>query len=127
MVSGFHHVALKCADFDKSVAFYTAIGAVMERSWGEGDGRACMLAIGNGCYLELFAGGKPGDKAGVCMHFAIRSTNTQADFDKAVAAGAIVDKPVTILNIPSKPEPLPVTLAFVQGPDGEIIEFFQVL
>ena len=125
---GFHHIAIKCQDLDRSIAFYQALGIELERSWGEGDGRACMLHLGNGNYLELFAGGAPGDKPeGFVIHFAIRVDDTQAPFDLARSLGAPEVKPVTTLTIPSQPEPLPVTLAFVKGPDGEIIEFFQTL
>ena len=125
---GFHHVAIKCQDLDKSIAFYGAFGMTVERTWGEGDSRACMVSVGNGNYLELFAGGAKGDKPeGFVIHFAIRVDDTQAMFDLALKQGAEVVKPVTALTIPSKPEALPVTLAFVKGPDGEIIEFFQVM
>ena len=124
---GFHHIQMKCQDLDASIAFYNALGITVERSWGTGEKRACMLNVGNGNYLELFAGGEKGDKPeGFVGHFAIQVDDTQAAFDIAMANGAAEVRPVTRLDIPSTPA-LPVILAFVKGPDGEIIEFFQLL
>ena len=127
MLHGFHHIAIKCADLDKSIAFYTAIGGTVYRTWGEGDSRACMIGFGKENYLELFAGGdknRPEDR--LVVHFAFRSDDTSADFAKAIAAGAVETKPVADFTIPSSPENLPIRFAFCKGPDGEIIEFFQV-
>ena len=128
MLNGFHHVAIQCKDIDKSIAFYTAIGGTVYRTWGEGNSRACMIGFGKENYLELFANGapdRPADKT--VVHFAFRSTDTAADFAKAIAAGAVETKPVADFTIPSMPESLPIRFAFCKGLDGEIIEFFQVM
>ena len=128
MLQGFHHIAISCADIDKSIAFYTAIGGTVYRTWGEGKSRACMIGFGKENYLELFANGAPGRSADQnIVHFAFRSTDTAADFAKAIAAGAVETKPVADFTIPSKPEPLAIRFAFCRGLDGEIIEFFQVM
>jgi glyoxylase I family protein len=128
MLQGFHHIAINCADIDKSIAFYTAIGGTVYRTWGEGKSRACMIGFGKENYLELFANGAPGRPADQnVVHFAFRSTDTAADFAKAIAAGAVETKPVADFTIPSKPEPLAIRFAFCRGLDGEIIEFFQVM
>ena len=128
MLQGFHHIAISCADIDKSIAFYTAIGGTVYRTWGEGKSRACMIGFGKENYLELFANGAPGRPADQnVVHFAFRSTDTAADFAKAIAAGAVETKPVADFTIPSKPEPLSIRFAFCKGLDGEIIEFFQVM
>ena len=128
MVQGFHHVAIQCKDIDKSIAFYSAIGGTVYRTWGEGKARACMICVGKENYLELFAAGapdRPADKT--VVHFAFRSTDTTSDFAKAIAAGAVETKPVADFTIPSQPEPLSIRFAFCKGLDGEIIEFFQIL
>ena len=128
MLNGFHHIAIQCKDIDKSIAFYTALGGTVYRTWGEGNSRACMIGFGKENYLELFANGapdRPADKT--VVHFAFRSSDTAADFAKAIAAGAVETKPVADFTIPSKPEELPIRFAFCKGLDGEIIEFFQVL
>jgi len=124
---GFHHVALRAVDFDKSLAFYAeACGFQRVYGWGEGDSRAAMLDIGNGDYIELFAGGKPvaDPSAGPLFHFAIRVPDCDAAFDRAVNAGAATQmKPENVLL--KGDTPVTVRIAFVKGPDGESIEFFQ--
>jgi glyoxylase I family protein len=123
---GFHHIAMTVSDFDKSVRFYTeALGFVKDIEWGENDKRAIMLDTGDGNYIELFAGGAPGERPkGVIEHFALRTANCAAAMKRATDAGAEITMNVTDINIPSNPE-TPVTIGFVKGPDGEIIEFFQ--
>ena len=124
---GFHHLAMKVHDFDASVRFYTeALGFAEKVSWGEGDGRAVMLDTGDGNYLEIFAGGTNEPKPeGAILHFALRTTDTDAAIERVRAAGAEVTVEPKDVNIQSRPHNTPVRLAFCKGPDGEIIEFFQ--
>jgi len=127
-ISGFHHVAMKVFDLDKSIEFYKAIGAEVKRAWGEGASRAVMIGVGCDSCLELFAGGpQPPQQAGFVGHFAFRTDDAAAALAAAVAAGAVVTVPLKEVTIQSTPEPLPVKLAFCTGPDGEVIEFFQPL
>ncbi|MCC6443633.1 MAG: VOC family protein [Armatimonadetes bacterium] len=126
---GFHHVAMRAADFDGAVRFYTeGLGFRAACSWGEGDSRAVMLDTGDGNYFEIFAGGKraPGEAPpeGAVLHVALRADNCDATLERAVAAGAQVTMEPTSLDIPSSPA-TPVRIAFCKGPEGEIIEFFQ--
>jgi len=124
---GFHHLALKVADFDATVKFYTeALGLVPTISWGEGDTRAIMLDAGQGNCLEIFAGGTPGAKPeGALLHFAFRAHDCAAALQRALDAGATLHMPPTELTIPSSPTPTPVRISFCIGLDGEIIEFFE--
>jgi glyoxylase I family protein len=125
-VSGFHHIAMKVADFDAAVRFYKEGLGLPERiGWGEGDSRAVMLDTGNGNYIEIFAGGKAGEKPeGALLHLALRTDDVDTAVARAVAAGATVTVEPKEVTIPSVPEPTPVRLAFIRGPAGEIIEFF---
>lgn len=126
-ISGFHHVALKAADFDGAVLFYTVgLGLDVKIAWGEGDGRAVMLDAGSGNYVEIFAGGSPEPKPeGAVLHFAFRTDDCDAALNRAVAAGGEVTVTPRDVTIPSRPAPTPVRIAFCKGPCGEIIEFFQ--
>lgn len=124
---GFHHVAYRAFDFDKSVEFYQkGFGYPVHFTWGEEPKRAAMIDVGSGDYIEVFEGGKaPGEVAeGVLMHFALRVPNTDEAFAKAVAAGAKVEMEPKDVLIKGTPETL-VRIAFVKGPDNEVIEFFQ--
>ena len=124
---GFHHIAMRVHDFDASVRFYTdALGFREKISWGEDDGRAIMLDTGDGNYVELFAGGTPDPKPeGAVLHFAFRTTDTDAAIERVRSAGAEVTVEPKDVDIPSRPHNTPVRIAFCKGPDGEIIEFFQ--
>ena len=122
---GFHHVAIKVADFDKAVRFYTeGLGFVPAARWGEGDGRAILMDTGDGNFFELFAGGKPpAETVGPYTHVALRSDNVDAAIARAKAAGAVVTMEPRDVDIPSTP-PLPVRIAFCTAPGGEVLEFF---
>lgn len=127
---GFHHVAIRARDFDASVRFYTeALGFTPRIQWGQPPKRAIMLDAGSGDYLEIFErphqGPAPGGEEPILLHFALRTDDTDAAIARARAAGAVVTVEPKDLTIPSLPQPTPVRLAFCQGPDGELIEFFQ--
>lgn len=124
LLQGIHHIAIRAADFEKSLAFYTeGLGMTIAMTWGEGDGRAAMLDCGGGC-VELFAGGAGEKPEGVWLHLAFNCTDPDAAFARALAAGAREQKPPFDITITATP-PQPVRLAFVIGPDGEILEFFK--
>jgi len=126
--AGSHHIAISSANFDASVKFY-AEGLGMEPAafWGEGDKRAALLDIGDGSHVEVFANGTSEPQQNErFVHFAIRTTDTDKAFASALAAGAAEKMPPSTLSIPSSP-PMPVRIAFVFGPDNEVIEFFQTL
>ena len=131
---GFHHLAFRVQDLDASLKFYIdGLGCRRAYGWGkdaraEGgtDSRAVMLDTGDGNYLELFGGGKPADGSpeGVLLHFALRTTNCDVALEAARAAGASVTvEPKTVAIDGDAPTEFRV--AFVKGPDGEVIEFFQ--
>jgi len=126
--AGSHHLAVAAADFDKSMKFYTeGLGMKVAASWGEDKGRAAMLDIGDGSHIELFANGSEEEsKNERFVHFAIRTLDPDAAYENALAAGAKVKSPPKTLNIPCDP-PMPVRIAFVFGPDGEVLEFFKNL
>lgn len=131
---GFHHVAIRARDFDASVAFYTdVLGFAPVVAWGEAPGRAMMLDTGDGNYLEVFERPNqppmPEGVEGAILHFAIRTDDTEAALERARAAAVKVTmetKDVNIANtLEGRPTPVPVRIAFFEGPDGELIELFQ--
>ena len=127
---GFHHTAIKVVDFDAAVAFYKKLGFAEKISWGEGDGRAIMLDSGDGNYVEVFAGGKPGAVSEGIVHFAIRTPDVDAAHKLAVSLGAVETMAPTDVAIKNTskaglPAEVPVRISFVRAPGGEIVEFFQ--
>lgn len=126
-VSGFHHLAFRASDFDKTVEFYTdGLGCRETTRWGQAPGRAVMLDTGDGSCIEIFEGGQAGAKPeGALLHFALKTADCDASFKNALAAGAKGTVEPQNVTVDSKPLPFSVRLAFCTGLDGETIEFFQ--
>ncbi|MEX2545856.1 MAG: VOC family protein [Phycisphaeraceae bacterium] len=125
---GFHHVAIRARDFDKSVHFYQdSLGFTERIAWGEPPKRAIMLDTGDGNYLEIFErpDQAPAAGEGSILHFALRTDDPDAVVERARAAGATITVEPKGITIASRPEPTPVRLAFFQGPDGEVVELFK--
>ncbi len=126
MITGFHHIGLKCADIDKSIAMYEALGMKEVMRWGEGKKTVVMLDLGDGGRVEMFAdGSEEFSPNGKWIHFAVKVDDTVAAYEKALAAGFTSKMEPTVVPLSTKPEPTPIHIAFVYGPDGEQIEFFK--
>ena len=120
----FHHVAIKAKDYERSICFYEALGAVVDFAWGEGTDRKCMLDLGGGVRLEIFAdGGDDFVPNGRIAHIALAVSDVPRAYAAALAAGATVVMEPSIMSLPSKPRKVTLQVAFVKGPDGEEIEF----
>ena len=123
---GVHHIALRATDFEKSLAFYKALGLAEKVAWGDGSGRAAMLDFGDGNCLELFANGEKGtDTDKRFYHLALRVDDVDAAFEIALKAGATPKNDPMVVSPENPTSPLSMSIAFVSGPDGEIIEFFK--
>jgi len=125
---GFHHIAIRARDFDRSVTFYTdALGFVPKITWGAKPKRAIMLDTGDGNYLEIFE--RPDqpiiNEESAMLHFALRTSDCDAALARARAAGCVVTMESKSIDIQSTPGPTPVRIAFFKGPDGEVVELFQ--
>lgn len=123
---GFHHIALKCKDIEKSLAMYKAIGMCEIVRWGEDDGLIVMLDIGDGGRIELFANGSDDYSVnGKWQHFALRVDNVDAAYSAAIAAGFGEHTAPKVITLDSYPDNMSINIAFVVGPDGEEVEFFK--
>ena len=122
---GFHHVSLKVSDLKRSVKFYTeGLGFVERISWGEGLQRRVLLDTGDGNYFELGQTSDPIREGGCFPHVALRTDNCDAALEAARAVGGVVTKGPKDVMLPAN-IPFKVRVAFIKGPDGEEIEFFQ--
>lgn len=117
-----HHAALEVTDFDRSVKFYKDMGFTAALEWYRGNKKAIMMDTGEGSCLELFDGGiKEGiakHQAGDILHIAFLVDNADDAYNTALKCGAMAKS--APMDCPTK-----VRIAFVYGPDGEEIEFFQ--
>lgn len=123
---GFAHMAVGAADFDKSMAFYKALGLTVYAQWGEGDSRIALLDMGDGSKLELFAKpGMPVSEDGPWLHFAFAVQNVEEAYEIALKAGAKPYKPPVEMELNAQPNKMTLRVAFVKGPNGEELEFFK--
>ncbi|MFA6271063.1 MAG: VOC family protein [Candidatus Paceibacterota bacterium] len=126
-ITGFHHTAIRSAQFDASFRFYAEVLGMKEKiSCGEAPNRAVMIDAGDGNYMEIFERSEaaPAVEATI-LHFALRTDDCAAMLEKAREAGAEVTMETKDLTIDSSIGPVPVRIAFFKGPDGEVIELFQ--
>ena len=129
--TGFHHVALHSSDFEKSYKFYTeGLGFKEYRRWKAANGRTIVLLdAGCGAMVELFSDGAERkcfeEQSGFYVHLALRVKDSKAAFERALQYGAEAKMEPTAMELPSEP-PIPATISFVKGPDGEEVEFFEV-
>ncbi len=132
---GFHHVAIITRDWDKSMAFYCdGLGFVPKINWGTSPRRAVMLDVGDGNYLEVFERdvitANQAERESVLdtepnlLHLCLRTDDCAAAVEVARNAGANVTVEATVPDVFTQMG-LKTKIAFVCGPDGEIIEFFE--
>ena len=126
-------------DFDRTLRFYTeGLGFTVRDEFAvEGRiDRAAFLDAGDGRYLEIFGPGSVVQADGrrrrsdeertesALQHFCVRVPDTDAAYARAIGAGAEsrgIEPRTTVLGSP----PVKVRIAFVTGPEGEVIEFLQ--
>ncbi len=137
--NGFHHVAVRAIDFDATLRFYLeGLGFSVHFPFsvtGRID-RAAFLDAGDGRYVEVFGQGsqiqsegrrrQPDEERteGALLHFCLRAADTDASYARAIAAGGVSRvEPVT--RRLSEDPVVEVRIAFVTGPNGEVIEFLQ--
>ncbi len=123
---GFHHIALRCKNIEKSISMYEKLGLTKTASWGEGENYIAMFDIGDGGIIELFANG--GDnycENGRWQHFAMTCDNVSEAYEIALKAGFTSLTAPKKVPLKSSPEEMTIEVAFVLGPDNEQVEFFK--
>jgi catechol 2,3-dioxygenase-like lactoylglutathione lyase family enzyme len=135
---GFHHVALRVMNFEASIKFYTEVlgmNIVFDgpHPWEPAIvDHICLLDAGDGNCIEIFTGGKQDIvefdqyRAGAYFHIALRSNNVDAVVERARNAGTkILVEPLDVKLEAYNGDVKMGRVAFILGPDGEQIEFFQ--
>lgn len=122
LITGIHHIALKCVneeEFNKVISFYKdVLGLDILRQWPTG----IMFNAGAGV-IEVFNNGETQLEQGVIRHFALATRDVDACCRAVSDAGYEVFIGPKDIVIASNPE-LPARIAFCKGPLGEEIEFF---
>lgn len=125
MIKGFHHIAIKTTDIERSTAFYRDVLGMREKKRLHFDDGSylIMLALGD-TSVELFGGAKPkdpGEDRGEVgyVHLALSVDDVDREYARIKALGYdfhIEPKSVQGLRV-----------AFFRDPDGIPIELLQEL
>ena len=123
LIKGLHHAALNCTnvqDKERAVDFYVNVLGLRADRRSEN-----ITMVDTGCgIIEIFANDKEDLPMGVVKHFALATDDTDACVEAVKKAGyKVFDGPRDVC-IPFDP-PVPARIAFMYGPLGEVIEFFQ--
>ena len=125
-ISGYHHIGLPVNDMEKSLRFYReGLGGELICEFPTGDSGAIvyMVDLGDNAVVELLPGGTGCEETNAhWAHAALTVDDARCAYRRALDAGAkskIEPKDVRLGS-------MDVTIAFVYGPDGEVLEFFQV-
>ena len=123
MITGIHHLSMKCdsaEDFARTKDFYCRVlGFSVVREWPEG----IMLETGRG-QLEIFCNGPGIRTKGAIRHVAFACDDVDGIAARVKAEGYRVFIEPNDITVPSVPE-FHARMAFCCGPLGEEIEFFR--
>lgn len=122
MITGLHHVSMKCRtrdEYRRVEEFYCGVlGLSVLRRWPDG----MLLDTGNGL-IEIFLGADAQHQKGILRHIALQTDDVDACVRAVMQAGFEVFLPPQDKSFPSQP-PYSMRIAFCRGPLGEEIEFF---
>jgi glyoxylase I family protein len=123
---GFHHVSMSVKDLDKSIKFYSeGLGFTERFSWGKLPRRTVLMDTGDGNYFEISKGDPTHTYGeGIFRHLALRVDDCKAVLELARKAGAEVTVEARDATLSSN-QPIQIRIAFIKGPDGELIELFE--
>ena len=128
-----HHVSLRVADLERSIAFYRdGLGLTLGSAFDLRGRRFALMVAPRGGRVELIeseAGARRASERDVLWHFALETDDVQAALAAAVTAGGEVTVPLTALDLIDEvtERPFRVRLAFVRGPDAEEVELIEEL
>ena len=124
--NGYHHIGLYVKDWEKSLKFYTeGLGGKVTFSFPMGDsGKTIYLVdLGGHAVVELIPRGNGEAEVNAhWAHIAVETDDARAAYHMAISAGAAKQSEPQDMMLGT----MAVCNAFVTGPDGEVIEFFQV-
>lgn len=122
-VTGLQHIGLPTNDMAATVAFYQSLGfTVAHQADNEGE-KVCFLTLAGVC-IEAYENGKAVGRAGAIDHIALDVDDIGAAWDAVRAAGYQTREPA-IRTLPFWERG--VSFFNIQGPNGETVEFGQIL
>lgn len=140
---GIHHVTVYVEDVERSATFYVkALGFKRVYDWPAGapseagplSEPGVFIDSGDGSMIALRPVGEQGGDKPMRQGFTVRAADTKASYERAIASGAgkhqyesggqfVVATPRSVLL--RGEQAVTAVVAYVTGPDGEVIGFFQ--
>lgn len=134
---GFHHLGLRVSNYEKSIKFYTEVLGMKiafdtPHPWEPEVDHITFIDTGDGNFFEIFNGAKESSagfdeyRAGTFFHVGFRSNNVDAVAERARKAGVkILLEPVDVHLLGRDGSEWDVRATYLEGPDGEQVEFLQ--
>jgi catechol 2,3-dioxygenase-like lactoylglutathione lyase family enzyme len=124
---GFHHISITTLKMQESLAFYKdVLGMQIAKETMIGERRLVQLDIGDGLLVELTDPTPETSTLSPALvplnHIGFVTDDLNAAVERVRAAGY----PITVEPKELSSGPIQAKLAFVQGPNGESIEFMQL-
>ncbi|PWG00269.1 VOC family protein [Levilactobacillus bambusae] len=123
-ITGIQHVGIPTDDLDRTIRFYEALGFVQAGLFKNGANRCAFLRLGT-LTIETWEGDPVTKKTGAINHFSLDTTNIEAAFRDAQTMGLTL-KESEIQSIPTFWDH-GIRYFNILGPNGETIEFCQIL
>ena len=125
--NGFHHIGLASANGEKSLDFYTNVlggKEILRFPMGNSGKHIYMVDLGNNAVVEIIPNGNEETEANPrWIHIALRCDDAKAAYEAAIKGGAVSRSEPREMDVGV----MKMCIAFVYGPDKEVVEFFQVL
>ena len=122
-VTGLQHIGLPTNDMAATVAFYQSLGFELVHKADNAGETVCFLQLAGVC-IEAYENGKATGKAGAIDHIALDVDDIEAAWEAVRAAGYPTrEEKIQTLPFWSKG----VRFFNIQGPNGETVEFGQIL
>lgn len=126
---GTHHIAIQCRDLDASLKLYRdVLGMEIVAEFGSPERKIMLLDCGDGSHMELFQPKDDTPEPGAdapndpVFHFALATSDARAATEIVREAGYEITVEPKDVDIGA----FQITLSFFLGPNGEVVEFFQV-
>ena len=122
-ILGLQHVGLPNNDLQKTIEFYQTLGFEVVHQTSDGEVAVAFLRLGS-ITIETYQNGEAVGKSGALDHLALDVADVEACFSESKRLGH------TLLDIEIRFLPFwtnGVKFYNIQGPNGETVEFAQML
>lgn len=123
LITGFQHIGLPTNDMTATVGFYQSLGFKLAHKADNNGETVCFLRLGGLC-IEAYENGKAVGKAGAIDHIALNVEDIEAAWEAIHAAGCQT-RETEIQALPFWENG--VRFFNITGPNGETVEFAQIL